>query len=271
MTTSAITTLDPTAAKPPRSRRWIPFSLKLFLVILVATGVVGVSWTRLHYRRQQLILKKVGNLRGKVMIGGRISHRLPRVLFGAFTPGPLEIFDEVVGVDLNLTAATDDDLAELHALGALSQAGYLGLDGTQVTDKGLKWLHGMDRIRQLQLCGTQITDDGLKHLEGMAGLTVLYLSDTEISDTGLEHLQGLKSLDRLALDRTRVSDAGLEHLQGLTSLGYLVLDRTSVSDAGMTLLMSLKKLALLTVSATKVTDSGVAELRQHLPNVGVLK
>jgi len=215
MTTSAITTFDPTAARPPRSRRWVPVSLKLFLVILVTTGVVGVSWTRLHYRRQQLIMKKVANLRGKVMIDGRISRRLPRVLFGAFTPGPLEIFDQVYGIDLNFTAATDDDLAELKAIGALSQVGYLALDGTQLTDEGLKCLRGMDRIRQLQLCGTRITDQGLKHLEGMTGLSVLHLANTEISDTGLKHLEGLTGLSTLCLSDTEISDAGLEHLQGL--------------------------------------------------------
>ena len=181
--------------------------------MLVITGVVGVGWTRVHYRRQQLIMKKVEELGGRVFIDARMSGRLPRVKFGAFTPGPLEIFDEVCGIDLSSTAATDNDLAELQAMGALSQAGYLVLTGTRVSDEGLQSLRGMSRLGRLDLGRTRITDSGLKHLDGMPGLRSLYLSETEITDAGLEHLRGLGSVDTLLIERTGVSDAAIAELR----------------------------------------------------------
>ena len=92
-----------------------------------------------------------------------------------------------------------------------------------VTDAGLKQLRSFvrrgeidhyvhNKVVVLKLDGTQITDAGLKHFEGKDGLIALEelsLADTEISDAGLNSLAGLKRLRRVNLGRTLVFQCGV--------------------------------------------------------------
>jgi hypothetical protein len=237
MPTPTTTTPIPASDKPPRRRRWIPLSLKLFIAMLIITGVVGLSWTGLHYRRQQLIKKSVEKLGGTVRTDNRTSYRLQQLL----GPELSAIFDVVVAIDLNFTPTTDKDLQDLIALSGLEQAGSLSLDGTQITDQGLSGLSGMSQIHTLSICETRVTDAGLMHINNLPGLSNLRLYCTEISNAGLVHLSRLSNLQFLGLRATTVSDAGLVHLHGF------------------------KKLKMLFVESSKVSEAGVAELKQHCP------
>ena len=92
----------------------------------------------------------------------------------------------VVGVNLDLTKATDSDLKDLKELTALKA---LNLWGTQITDAGLKELKQLKGLQELGLCGTQITDAGLKELKDLTGLQLLRLNNTEITDAGVKDLK----------------------------------------------------------------------------------
>ena len=87
----------------------------------------------------------------------------------------------------------------------------------------------------VNLGGTKITDAGLVYLKGMQKLKLLGLSGSKITDAGMAHLKGLTKLEGLDLKGTKVTDAGLAHLnlKGLRNLGYLVLRNTYVTAAGI--------------------------------------
>jgi len=78
--------------------------------------------------------------------------------------------------------------------------GGLSLDGTDVTDIGMRYL--AEELKGLQFVGlhncAQVTDDGVVHLARLS-LTSLDLSGTSITPKALTHLYGMRSLLRLGL------------------------------------------------------------------------
>ncbi|HDZ20913.1 MAG TPA: hypothetical protein ENH78_06435, partial [Phycisphaerae bacterium] len=127
---------------------------------------------------------------------------------------------------LELSNATDDDLAHLKGLTGLRM---LNLSETTITDVGLAHLKGLTGLQRLSLDDTHITDTGLAHLKGMTGLRALNLWGTNITDAGLAHLKGLTGLQRLSLDDTHITDTGLAHLKGMTGLRALNLWGTNIT------------------------------------------
>jgi hypothetical protein len=69
--------------------------------------------------------------------------------------------------------------------------------------KGLEWL---------RLCETRITDKGLKTLGQLPRLRGLELFNTKITDRGLVHLWGCQRLEHLDLNATEVTEAGVKEL-----------------------------------------------------------
>jgi hypothetical protein len=69
-------------------------------------------------------------------------------------------------------SATDADLAVLCELRGLR---LLALDGTRLTDEGLRAVAGLPQVTELILFGGTFTDAGLRHLGAMRGLRRLTL------------------------------------------------------------------------------------------------
>ncbi|MGL4553566.1 MAG: hypothetical protein ACRC33_20585 [Gemmataceae bacterium] len=65
----------------------------------------------------------------------------------------------------------------------------------------------------VNLEGTEVTDVGLKELAALKNLTTLCLWCTEVTDVGLKELAALKKLTSLGLINTKVTDAGVKELQ----------------------------------------------------------
>ena len=86
----------------------------------------------------------------------------------------------------------------------------LCLNGTKMTDAGLKELAGLKSLQALDLGGTQVTDAGLKELAGLKSLRALDLRWTQVTDAGLKELAGLKSLQTLNLWITPGDGRGAE-------------------------------------------------------------
>lgn len=66
----------------------------------------------------------------------------------------------------------------------------------------------------LILDGTKVTDEGLKHLEGLTNLEGwLGICDTEATDTGLQHFKRMTKLHILNVRRTKVTEDGVKELR----------------------------------------------------------
>jgi hypothetical protein len=168
MATLAVAADETKPDKPPRQRRWVPLSLRLFLALL---GLLGLScvWVGVRGYRQLAAIQEIEKLEGDVEQSPAGPSWL-RELIGA---DRMRMFDDVTVVHL-----ADGD----------------------VTDEGLEHLRGLTSLQQLVLTNTQVTDAGLEHLRGLTSLQGLDLSSTKLTDAGLEHLCRLSSLQVLSLD-----------------------------------------------------------------------
>jgi hypothetical protein len=187
--------------RPPRPRRWIPVSLRIFVAILVLFGIGSVLALAEPASRQQAAFDEIERL------GGRIDNR-PRGLewlHNMTAEQRQKFFDRVHSVELYNTRADDATLAHLKSFPALR---WLTMSSTRVTDEGLAHLKDLPRLQNLYLGFTKVSDAGLAHLRGLKSLEGLHLYDTLVTDTGLAHLRGLTNLQSLELGGTRVR-AGL--------------------------------------------------------------
>ena len=72
----------------------------------------------------------------------------------------------------------------------LEEVEELSLEGTNITDAGLKELTKLKKLTELVLFGCkQITDTGLKELAKLTRLDVLWLSETKVTKAGVARLQ----------------------------------------------------------------------------------
>jgi hypothetical protein len=83
-----------------------------------------------------------------------------------------------------------------------------------VNDSTLAQVAKRTDLKRLYLNGTAITDRGLKHLAGLRELHTLSLSKTAVSDNGLRELRGLLNLRKLDVRDTNVTAEGAALLKG---------------------------------------------------------
>lgn len=202
MATSAAQTADPTTDEPPRRRRWIPLSLRVFAAILVILGVVRAVGIGVRIYRQYAAIGEIERLQGIVTTkkGG------PTWLRGWLGDNKMRMLDDVTDVNLAMS---------------------------DITDEGLRAVAVFSDLLSLNLARTKVTDAGIEHVKGIGKLQRLTLSDTRITDSGVAKLKGLTHLTHLSLERTKISDTGLAHLKRLTALVHLDLSGTNVTDAGI--------------------------------------
>ena len=112
--------------KPPRPRRWIPLSLRMFLALLVLLGGGSALWIGIPAYQQH-----------------RAIHELKQV------PGVTFLTDKT-GLD---------HLRELKSLETLS------LLGSAITDSGIERLKCLTNLQVIDVCATKVTDAGVAELE----------------------------------------------------------------------------------------------------------
>jgi Leucine-rich repeat (LRR) protein len=133
----------------------------------------------------------------------------------------------------------------------------LVLNGSGITNNGLREIAKLEQLSQILLWNNDISDQGLESLSNLENLTEVSLRQTKISSDGLKHLAKLKKLKHLDLDDTNISDPGIEYLVDLNEIASLSLSGTQISDRSLTKLSSFEKLRVLSLAKTQITDSGL--------------
>ncbi len=259
MDTTAATP-DPTADKPPRTRWWIPLSLRISVVMLGFLGAVS-SWKGICAYRQHLALEKILEMNGNV--GTDYDPLDPPWIEKWLGYDVAEAFGTVHAVDARRFSRLQ--LNDID-FGALPDLKWLWLEDTAFSDEDLVDLRQMSNLEDLHLHGTKVTGPGFASLAKLKRLERLDLSDTPFTDAGMPHLAGFKNLKFLDLSHTCVSDAGIAHLKTLTSLEELSINATRLTDAGLTRLEGLARLRSLSVDDTDVTSRGATMLNWACPH-----
>ena len=206
-------------------RRRMRFSLRSLLLVVTAACLTGGWWINVAFK-QRTAVRHFYALTAKratsgddhlVTMGYRYQGKdeyykpiVPKHLHWLRDAIGEECFGEVTGVQLNHTAATDDDLRYLAVFPLMER---VSLPNTKVTDAGLAHLRWCPKLRSLQLDNTPITDQAIASLVRFKQLESLSLSGTKVTDAGLVYLARLPRLKELWLRGTAITDQGYQQLQ----------------------------------------------------------
>jgi hypothetical protein len=202
------------SCSPDPQRGRFQFSLRTFLVLILASGVV-LGWL------------------GRMYLTAREKRRAWKGFYQAFQNAQWTVYsndDMTAALSFdNPSAIRDADLAQLQAFRSSRLIlKTLDLRGAPITDRGLVNLEYVPTVQDLVLCGTQITDAGLKHLGHLKDLKTLDVSGTRITGAGFGDLEHLEHLESLRMYETQVTEEGLRQLRKLKHLKRVL--PTSVFD-----------------------------------------
>lgn len=165
-------------------RRWLQFSLRTLLVMMTmaCVGLAWLAYQRNEVRKREAAIAAIEEMGGEIHFDEMQPFRPVwlHMLFSSRSPA------EVVGVNLDGTNASDDDLSLVAGLTKLE---WLILFNTPVTDAGLVQLADLTNLEELTLNYTQVTDAGLVHLSGLTKLNRLYLHGSRVTDQGVAALK----------------------------------------------------------------------------------
>ncbi len=234
-----MTGAEPPSGGPKPSGRWLRFSLRALLVLLVllGIGVVRIPVKMRQAREQQQVVKAISRSGGVHYSYEQVNLDVPALALGA--TGLVKLFGQDFWFNVVFANVTDA--------------------------AAMKHLEGLPQLRRLT-CGERITDTGLQYVEGCTHLQELLLSRTKVSDAGVRHLRGLSELQYLVIEDTKVTDAALEQVRGLKRLEELDLAGTAVTDVGLGRLKEMPKLRFLELRNTKVSQRAVNAFRQARPD-----
>jgi len=177
---------------------------RLAVVAIVFVGVLAIRYAAIN-----------GDTRARdrqSAIASKLESKGATILWRDGYPDILSLFD----ADFEIAEVSDADaemIAELTYLRSLTLCtGPPNFHNAAITDKTLKRIRGLERLRSLYLTNTAITDHGLEHLKKMESLERLSLSGTRITDEGLRKLASLKNLRTLYLVKTRVTSEAVRRL-----------------------------------------------------------
>lgn len=210
MTASA----EPAPTRP--KRRWLQFSLRTMLVLVLLVAVLcgwlrhKVNQSEQERRAVEAILAMGGKVEYEHEKGGQADPPGPawlRALLGDYFFARVDYVRYPRGVG-------DESLVHLDRLRHLKT---LHLGGTSVTNAGLAHVTNHRELVGLNLRATSVTDAGIAQLECLPNLTWLLLDHTPITDRGVETLLQFDWLEGVGLDGTLVSADGFRKMQ--TALG----------------------------------------------------
>jgi hypothetical protein len=270
----------PTAAKSPRRRFALRFSLRTFL-IAVTLFCMLLAW-RLHRAKQQReAIKAIGDAGGWVHYDYQIGDSRAVDIDPQARPWEPQWLLDLVGIDFFHDVAeinmvyNEDDGARLDnnrgrnvgpLLAQFPRLRVLLLKDEIIDDAGMAYVGRMKRLECLYFWdATKITDAGAKLLHDMPRLRYIHLSTSQVGDEGLAAIAKLPNLDGLSMQRNRITDAGVAHLAGHPKLkelwiGSLQNVRSPISDAAIPHLAAIPNLEELDLQWTSVTPEGLKPL-----------
>lgn len=223
MATLAIPVPDSAPDTPPRRRHRIPLSLRLFVVMLIALGLIESLWIGIPaYRQRQSIISI------EEEIGGSVGTQRagPKWLQDFFGDDWNKLFGQPYEVHLFPDEGVDDAFfAQVSDLAGMER---LDVDGTGMTDHALTHLASLSQLQVLEFgysCGgTQVTNAGLPEILRLSNLRLLNLTGTRVTGSGLSCLIALRKLEYLELNGNQTIGANLAALKTANPSLAIVVD-----------------------------------------------
>ncbi len=259
-----------------RRRRWLSFSLRAFFILLTAI-CVWLGYQVNAARRQREAVAALEKL------GAYVAYDVadPYMVYeggAAFRPPDLNSVERWIAnrlgkdyvttaIRVQLASATvrDEDLLILADLPGLEAIQLQNCP--KLTDATLAQLPASRTLTGVVMNGTPISDRGVRELAKFPRLQALWLGDTRITDAAMEPIGQLTSLTTLDLQNTAITDAGFQQLHGLTKLYDLTLSNTKIGDESLRTIGQFPQVSRLFIDGTQITDAGLKHLAK-LENLG---
>ncbi|MBM83459.1 MAG: hypothetical protein CMJ78_23110 [Planctomycetaceae bacterium] len=154
--------------------------------------------------------------------------------------------------------------AELAALSKLANVTVLRINGTGVTDKGLRHVAKLPSLKRLDLAKTVVTGIGLKQLTGLKQLESLNLYATKVGDRELLELAKLQKLKTLYIEKTHITEPGIAAFKKLAAGVTVVPDMSEDRRRAELLVVASQKLLHRADSELTAFKQDVKELFPRL-------
>jgi hypothetical protein len=231
------------------AKRSAQFSLAA-LMLMVPVAAIPFAWLAREIEQAQRQYRGVEALRKK---GAGVMHSGLTYYGDTYFK---DVFRDRVGGEWIHDFVTD-----------VTAVNYLN---SPLKENELAVLEAFPQLRSLDLEGTEVTDEGLKSLGLLTQLRSLNLEGTHITDAGLEYLQGNSDLHDLVLGETEITNAGLKRVASFSQMLSLDLSGTEITDTGLLNLAALTQLRQLSIVDTQVTAEGASKLKEALPKCQII-
>ncbi|HEY2839795.1 MAG TPA: hypothetical protein VGJ26_11635 [Pirellulales bacterium] len=172
-------------------RRWLQYSLRtIFIVVTLLCVALAITARNYHTRRAAIrAIDELGGSYGVELLGPEWLRNLV---------GDDKYFYNALRISLGRPDSpyqaerpfNDQELAGMvDQINVFRGARYLDLQGSPITDEGLRCLVRVRDLEILQLESTAVTDAGLVYLEPITTLKEVRLTGTKVSDEGVAKLQ----------------------------------------------------------------------------------
>lgn len=246
--------------KPRRS--WQRFSIRTLLVMtaLVANLVARWSSQRLDREIEQIVVKH----------GGYVGYAFDEGFWGSFREwcASLRLATGEMYVELSASSMTSLERAELFD--RLGRRGDVQGIAVHHADDEVLWSIGdkLSGITYLHLDGWNVMDHGLVYLHRLTNLETLYLDNTSVTGRVFSELRGMSNLQYLEITSSQMTDDGVAKLIRLPKLWGISLEGNHhLTEATVHHLRQMKRLTHVDLVGTKITDDEAAKLWGLLPRL----
>ena len=195
-----------------RGRARLPFSLRHAAILLGVIAVFLIGGGLFRYWRECRAVAQIEAM------GGIVHHwsPFPAWLSAYVGEEPLKLFSEksltLLDVDGNLA---DLDLKRLRSsIDAIPSITKVALGGHAIDDIWLLHLQSLRQVRHVVIEGTDISDDGLRYLSDWKRLETVALGpSTRLTDKSLQHLRDLPMLRAVFVNDNAITDEAVRELE----------------------------------------------------------
>jgi beta-lactamase regulating signal transducer with metallopeptidase domain/Leucine-rich repeat (LRR) protein len=199
-----------------------------------------------------------------------ISYEASKDLSSLSNLKPDDLYGIMFYDAIQYPTAIDESMSFISKLIGLK---VLYLNGTEITDTGMKFITNLKSLETLDL-PDKITDKGMAYVGQLSSLKRLNFNangSSRVSDIGLRQITKLKNLRELALAGDNMGDNGLVNVSELPQLEYLFIRGKNFGDKGMVHIKNMKSLKNLTFldGIAYISDAGLANISE-IPNLEIL-
>lgn len=191
-----------------KHRRWLQFRLKwlLLFVAVLSAPLSWLGWKLEEKRRERWAEKELGKFSVAIMLN-YVTDEDP---FGDVEspppPGPAwlrRLFGDDCFVHVESVCCWESKLDPDINLDHVSGPAREGMsDNPPLNDGALVYLRYFPNLRELSLDGSEVTDAGLRHLYSLSRLESLDLKDTKVSAGAVANLRKMLPNCKIKMERS---------------------------------------------------------------------